>query len=385
MNLSWKSCLRAAAAAFGLYLCIHYWPAAANLLKLFFGAATPLLVGCAIAYPTNILMEFYGKLLFSHVKKERVQKLRNPLSLLLAFFIILAIIALVLLLIIPQLASCVRLIIDGIPAFMEHLLDRVSHWSMLPEEAVALLNTIDWASQMEHVMELLKNGVGSLASVVLNAVSSVFSGLVTTGLSLIFSVYLVLGKHRLASQWNRLTTRYLPKSWCERISYVLHVVNDSFHRFLVGQCTEAVILGCLCMAGMLLLRLPYASMIGALIAFTALIPVAGAFIGAAVGAFLILMVDPMQALVFLIFIVILQQLENNLIYPKVVGTSLGLPGMWVLAAITVGGGVLGVFGMLLGVPILATVYRLVREDVQRGEGPVMAGEPTESQLENNKK
>ena len=135
----------------------------------------------------------------------------------------------------------------------------------------------------------------------------------------------------------------------------------------MGQCTEAVILGLLCAGGMMLLRLPYATMVGALVAVTALIPIVGAFIGAFVGAFMILTVSPVQALVFLVFFVVLQQLEGNIIYPKVVGASLGLPGIWVLAAVTVGGGVLGVGGMLLGVPLAATIYCLIRDDVNRNE------------------
>ena len=141
------------------------------------------------------------------------------------------------------------------------------------------------------------------------------------------------------------------------------MVNDCFHGYIVGQCIEAVILGTLCAIGMAILRLPYATMIGALVAFTALIPVAGAYIGAAVGAFMILTVDPWKAVIFLIFLVILQQFEGNVIYPRVVGSSLGLPGIWVLAAVTVGGGIMGITGMLLGVPMAAALYRILREDV----------------------
>ena len=142
------------------------------------------------------------------------------------------------------------------------------------------------------------------------------------------------------------------------------MLNNSFHNYIVGQCTEAVILGILCTIGMLILRLPYASMIGALIAFTALIPVAGAYIGAGVGAFMILTVSPVKALVFLIFLVVLQQLEGNIIYPKVVGSSIGLPGIWVLAAVTVGGGILGIGGMLLGVPVTAALYQIIKDDIK---------------------
>jgi predicted PurR-regulated permease PerM len=171
---------------------------------------------------------------------------------------------------------------------------------------------------------------------------------------------------------------YLPEKLNGRILYVLDVLNYSFRRYISGQSLEAVILGALCWLGMLILRLPYATMIGALIAFTALIPVAGAYIGAAVGAFMILMVSPMQALIFLIFLVILQQLEGNLIYPKVVGSSLGLPGIWVLAAVVVGGGVAGVMGMLLGVPIAATAYTLLRNNMNKQDAvAVKAEEKTE--------
>jgi len=190
---------------------------------------------------------------------------------------------------------------------------------------------------------------------------------VTTLLSFIFTLYLLGGRDRLGAQCRRLMRTYLRPGWNERIMHVLSVLNDSFHRYIVGQCTEALILGALCTLGMMLLRLPYATMIGALVAFTALIPVAGAYIGAGVGAFMILTVSPMQALVFLIFLVILQQLEGNIVYPRVVGASIGLPGIWVLTAVTLGGSLLGIGGMLLAVPLGAAAYRLVREDVTKRE------------------
>ena len=161
-----------------------------------------------------------------------------------------------------------------------------------------------------------------------------------------------------------MISTYCTKS-SKKIFYILDVLDESFHSFIVGQCIEAVVLGSLCAIGMLILQLPYAVMIGAFIGFTALIPIAGAYIGAVVGAIMILTVSPLQALQFVIFIVVLQQIEGNLIYPKVVGQSIGLPGMWVLTAITVGGGVLGVGGMLLAVPLFAAGYRLLREDIAK--------------------
>ena len=161
---------------------------------------------------------------------------------------------------------------------------------------------------------------------------------------------------------------FLKPSWNEKIRYVADVFDHSFHNFIVGQCIEAVVLGVLCIAGMALLKLPYAMMIGTLIGFTALIPVAGAYIGAGVGVFMILTVSPIKALVFLIFVVVLQQLEGNLIYPKVVGNSIGLPGIWVLAAVTVGGGLMGIPGMLLGVPVVAALYQLLGNHLDKKKG-----------------
>ena len=155
--------------------------------------------------------------------------------------------------------------------------------------------------------------------------------------------------------------------WAKRLLYGLRIFNESFRGYIVGQCTEAVILGVLCVVGMLIFRFPYAGMIGSLVGFTALIPVAGAYIGAAVGAVMILTQSPLKALLFGVFLVILQQLEGNLIYPRVVGRSIGLPALWVLAAVTVGGSLMGIPGMLLGVPITAALYRLIREDMSRRE------------------
>ena len=215
--------------------------------------------------------------------------------------------------------------------------------------------------------------MGSMLNLLSSAVSTAFNLLV----SFIFSIYLLMGKERLGSQCARVLRTYLPERWYGGAMYVLNTVNGCFRRFVVGQCTEAVILGLLCMAGMLLLGFPYATMVGTLIGFTALIPVAGAYIGAGVGAFMIFTASPVKALLFLLFIAVLQQLEGNLIYPRGVGASIGLPGVWVLAAVTIGGGVLGVGGMLLAVPLAAAAYQMLREDVRRRNLP--AEEPPETE------
>ena len=363
MKLDVKTCLRAGVTIFLLYLCIHYWPSVAEMGGLLLSAAMPLLLGAVMAYLVNILMTFYEHRLFGRAASGAGLKLKRPLCMALAFATLLIIVVLLLVLVIPELVSCIRVIAAGVPGVVADFTKWCEEQGILPETIADSLAQIDWKSRMTDIVKVLTAGVGSAANAIVNTVTSVVSGFVTFFMALIFSIYLLLGKEKLGRQLQKIMERYLKDGWNKKIRYVVGVVNDCFHRYIVGQCTEAVILGVLCMLGMLLIRLPYATMIGALIGFTALIPVAGAYIGAIVGAFMILTVSPVKALIFLVFIVILQQLEGNLIYPKVVGSSLGLPALWVLAAVTVGGGVLGVPGMLLGVPLSAAVYRLIRNDV----------------------
>lgn len=366
MKLDWKLCLRAGVSLFVLYLSIHYWPA---LAKLLVKAMSPLIIGGIIAYVLNILMSKYEKMFF---KRGKTAWFRRPISILGAFFTMAVIIALVVRLVVPQLASCLLVIFEELPGFLDSMTDEIQTWGVVPEDVMETLNSIDWQSRIGEIVRVVTTGLG----MVFRTVSSVVSGIVTALLSLIFAIYLLAGKDKLKVQIKRLLHHYLPEKVREKVYYAVGILDDSFRRYIVGQCTEALILGVLCTVGMLLLRLPYATMIGALIAFTALIPVAGAWIGGGVGAFMLLTVSPLKALIFIGYILILQQLENNLIYPKVVGASIGLPGIWVLAAVTVGGGTLGVGGMLLGVPFAAAVYRIIQEDMARrdGQGQEQTGE-----------
>lgn len=365
VKLTWNACLKVGASVFALYLCIHFWPAAVKLLGGMLSAAAPLLIGCVIAYILNLPMSAFERIFWPNSKKKFANKIRRPVCVVAAVVALLAIVALVVWLVVPQLVSCVQLLIDEVPDFFNRQVKRMKELGIFSPEVIGTLENIDWPKLIDQIGGAITSGIGDMAEAVYSAVSSVFSGVVTGVVSVIFSVYLLLGKETLFRQYHKLVGRYVKESWYRKVDYVADVLNKCFRRFIVGQCTEALILGVLCMVGMWILRLPYASMIGALIAFTALVPVVGAFIGGAVGAFMILTVSPVKALVFLIFLVILQQLEGNIIYPKVVGTSLGLPAIWVLAAVTVGGSVLGVGGMLLGVPVAAAVYRIVREQVNK--------------------
>lgn len=378
MKLEWKTCLKIGVSIFVLYLCIYYWSAVGGLIAAVFNAAAPLLIGFAIAYLVNILMSRYEELYFPRSTKKAVLKSRRPICMIAAYITLLAIIALVTGLVIPEFTSCMKLLIDMIPGAMNKLIDLIDKYHLLSEENIAFLESIDWRSRINEIISMLSSSLGSVMDVVISTVSSVFSAIVNAFLSIIFSVYLLIGRDKLIAQCSKVSKHYIKEKMYNKITYVLSILNDCFRKYIVGQCTEAVILGLLCIIGMLILQLPYATMIGALIALTALIPVAGAYIGAVVGAFMILTVSPIKALFFLIFLVVLQQFEGNIIYPKVVGSSLGLPGIWVLAAITVGGGIMGIFGMLIGVPIVAAIYRIVKNDVNKSADPAelaLADEP----------
>lgn len=365
MKRNWDGCIKAGVTVFLLYLALRYWPSVCNLLTLLLGAASPLLIGCVIAYLVNILMALYERHWFSKTKSTIMIKIRRPACMLLAFVSLAAVVILVVALVVPELISCIGVIFSAVPDVLDAIVDFIARLEIVPEKILSPLESVDWSSKISQIANTLVSGVGSVMDVVVATATSVFSGVFNGFMALIFSIYLLLGKDKLSRQFRKLTDRYLNPSWNHKILHILSVVNDSFHKYVVGQCTEAVILGVLCAVGMMILRLPYASMIGALIAVTALIPVAGAYIGGGVGALMIFSVSPIQAVIFVVYLVILQQVEGNLIYPKVVGSSLGLPAIWVLAAVTIGGGILGILGMLLGVPIASSVYRLLQEDINK--------------------
>lgn len=365
MKVEWRSCFKVGVSVFLLFLAITYWEKFASIAGVIIGAATPLFLGCIIAYIINIMMSFYERHYFPKTRHSGLGKIRRPVCLLAAFLTLLAIIFLVITLVVPELTASIELLIAKIPDVMDMLSQWLKETQILPEDMIASLQATDWESKIEQIISVLTSGLGTVMGTAVNVVSTVFSGIVTAVLALIFSIYVLAGKEKLGSQLDRVMKRYMKASLYGKIRYVLSVMNDSFHKYIVGQCTEAVILGALCAIGMLILRLPYAVMTGVVIAFTALVPVAGAYIGGAVGVLLILTVSPMKAIIFLVFLVVLQQVEGNLIYPRVVGSSMGLPAIWVLAAVTIGGGVMGIAGMLVGVPFAATLYRLLREDVNR--------------------
>ncbi len=363
-QLNHKLIITAGAVVFAVYLAITYWPTVADVLTATLAAATPLIIGAVLAFPLNILMTFYERHFFPRSQRGWLVRSRRGICLAAAVVTLLLIVAAVVALILPQLISCITMFINLIPGAATDLIAWLREQPYVPADLVQSLSAVDWQTTIAEILRTLSTGLTDVANIVIHTVTSVISGVLTAVLSVVFAVYLLAGKDRLRAQGDRLLERWMPPRAYDRTRHVLATLADTFRRFIIGQCTEAVILGSLCCIGMLILQLPYAPMIGALTAFASLIPIVGTFAGAAISAFILLMNSPLQALVFVIFFVILQQLEGNLIYPRVVGSSIGLPGIWVLAAVLIGGGVLGIGGMLVGIPLTATLYRLLQEELR---------------------
>lgn len=339
-----------------------------RVILLVLDTIKPLIVGFMLAYVLDILMKKLEKLYFPNRTDQWVKKTRRPLCVFGSILIVLLAVALVVLLVVPALGESLQVLTKGMPSAMERFLAWIS--SVAGEagllEAQKFVNSlkIDWEGLYQNMAGFLTKGVGGLFNSAFSIANVMVSFIFTGIVALIFSIYMLFQKENLRRQLKTLAKVYLPKSWNEQIMEFMALAHDTFTSFISGQILEALILGSLCACGMFLLRLPYAMMTGVIIGVSALIPVMGAYIGACLGAFMIMTVSPFKALIFLIYLVILQQIEGNVIYPKVVGGSIGLPGIWVLAAVTVGGGLFGVPGMLLGVPLTATLYKWIRNDVK---------------------
>lgn len=346
-----------------------------SMLVFSVGILRPFIVGGMIAFVINIPMNFFEKILFGKEKQKiKPNKLllkgSRGISLTMAYLTVVLVITLVILTVIPQLTGTIRVLTNKIPAFWDEMIKQLEVIFAANPVLIELLGNyesleIDWKSLINAVVDFLQNGVGSMLNSTFSVASSIISSTVNFFISLIFSIYILVQKEKLANQFDRVLKAYSSHKIYKSTRKVLALLHRNFSNFITGQCTEAVILGLMFVVSMTLFRFDYALMIGVLIAFTALIPIVGAFIGCFVGAFLMLVDDPMKAFWFVILFIVLQQVEGNLIYPHVVGNSVGLPSIWVLAAVTVGGSLMGVLGMLIFIPLLSTVYMLLREDVNR--------------------
>ena len=294
-------------------------------------------------------------------------KLARPVSLLLTILLVSGVIFAVMIMIIPELGNTLSSLSNSINVFFPKLQKTIESYMKQDSEVWIWLNSmeVNWEKMMESAVSFFKSGAGVLMNSTFSAAKSIVSGVTVFVIAFVFSCYILVQKNRLGIQVEKVLYAYQPKGRVEKILRICSLTYKTFSSFLAGQCVEAVILGAMFVATMWVIRLPYALLIGVLIAFTALIPVFGAVVGCLLGAFLILMVDPMKALVFVIMFLILQQIEENLIYPRVVGSSVGLPSIWVLVAVTVGGSVMGVVGMLIFIPLVSVLYTLFRENVYK--------------------
>ena len=351
------------AAIIIVYLLTQHWPDISNGIDGIISAASPIIFGFIIAYPINILMSFYERHFFPNSTKKSVIKIRKFVCLFAALISIVGIIAAIIVIVAPQFIECIKMLFSKIPPTVDFIVQKFNENEFLSKNVVSALSNFNWQEKLGEMSDKIAAGIGDTVGFAFTAITSIFTTIANIVITLIISVYVLLERDRLLRQVRKIGSTYLPDKIYRKSYQILSTLNDSFHRFIVGQCLEAVILGTLCTIGMLIFQIPYAPMIGALMGFTALIPIFGGLIGAGVGAFLILMDSPIKALFFIIFVIILQQIEGNLIYPKVVGTSTGLPGLWVLAAVTIGGAVSGILGMLIAVPIAATIYKLIRDDI----------------------
>ena len=344
-----------------------------NGIKFVWGVISPFVLGGVIAFIVNNPMRFFEEKLFDKAKvkkKKWAEKLARPLSLIFALLLIIGIIATVVLIVIPELGNTLlnlgKTIHDFIPKALEWAIQTFKD----NQEIAKWIADIDfkWNEILAQGLDFLKNGASSVLGSTFEAAMSIISGVASFFISFVFSCYVLVQKEKLGEQVRKLMRAFMPEDWNNIFLALGSVVNKSFTNFFTGQCLEAVILGLMFLITMAIFRLPYALLISVLIAFTALIPIFGAFIGCGVGALLIFMVSPMKALIFIIMFLVLQQIEGNFIYPHVVGNSVGLPSIWVLVAVSVGGSLMGLAGMLIFIPITAVVYTMLRGIVNRRLG-----------------
>lgn len=342
--------------------------AATWVAKLF----TPLTVGFFMALILNVPMRFFESFMWPKAKRKFPQKIRRPLAFTLSLVLILGILAGVIILVVPELINALKMIASSSMGFINEMaqLNKTEAITQLPFGSI--LAKINWSEIANNVEKWVKEQSGTIVNGAMDTVIALVGGIVDFVFAVIFSIYILFSKEKLKAQAARLIRAWLPEKGGNYIIHTCDVANGVFRNFVAGQTIEAIILGSLCALGMVILRIPYAPMVSALVGVMSLIPVVGAFIGGGVGAFMIFTESPVKALVFVVFIIVLQQLEGNLIYPKVVGSQVQLPAIWVLAAVTVGGAVAGPTGILLGIPLVSTAYILIREATEKREQKLMA-------------
>ncbi len=371
-----------------LFLGVANLGSVTSSIKWFAGLFNPLIIGLFMALILNVPMRFFESHLWPKAKRKFPQKLRRPTAFILSLVLILGILTGVMLLVVPEIVDAVKIVAQNTMNIINELakLKKAEDLEALPFGHI--LSRINWGEIADNVEKWVKQQSGTIVNGAMDTVISLVGGIIDFAFAIIFSIYILFSKEALKLQAKRLVRAWLPEKSGHYLVHATSVANSNFRNFVAGQTIEAFILGSLCALGMFILRIPYAPMVGALVGVCALIPVVGAFIAGGIGAFMIFTESPIKAIVFVIFLIILQQLEGNLIYPKVVGSQVKLPAIWVLAAVTVGGALAGPLGILLGIPIASTAYVLVREATEKREhklGLIKSSENTEEKLKTEEK
>lgn len=360
-----KHMMQLIAFAILLYCGIQNFDVVVSAFRFLMGIIMPFLIGGVIAFILNVPMKKIEKHLFQ--KNKKMEKFRRPLAYILALVCVIGVLVLAMLVVIPELGNTITMLAEQIPVAVKSM----QRWFVeIPEKWPALAPAIeemdlDWASLSSSAVAFVQELASGVVSSGVGFFSSVVSGVTSFVIGFVFSIYVLLQKEKLASQAKQILYAVFSDKVTEKIISVARLSNQVFSNFLSGQCLEAVILGTMFVVAMTICRMPYAMLVGIVIAITALIPIFGAFIGCVIGMFLIVMVNPIQALWFLVLFLVLQQVEGNLIYPYVVGGSIGLPSIWVLVAVTVGGNLFGIAGILIFIPLCSVLYALFRTFVKK--------------------
>lgn len=330
------------------------------LVKIFM----PFIIGAIMAFVLNVLLNLIENKLFKNTfekKHKKIAKYKRPISLAITIVLIVFLLSMLLFLVVPELKNSITIFANNLPEYTEKLSTTLNNIGVNEEKIGTLTSALNEAKDLG--MEYLKNHKEVFVSNSISIATGIVASFTNLILGLVFAIYILAQKEKLSMQVNKVMKAYLKNTQIEKINATFTLANRVCSNFISGQCLEAFIIGLLCFVGMLILRIPYATTISVLIGFTALIPVFGAFIGTIIGAFLILMINPIKAILFVIFILVLQQFEGNLIYPKVVGKSVGLPGIWVMVAVTIGASIAGIAGMLVSVPLCSILYSILATNV----------------------
>ena len=364
--MSWFKIL---AAAIFLFWGLHNIEVLWSGVLLFLRVLAPFIMGFSIAFILNIPMKFNEYLLFKKLKIPMHSSLKRPIALLLTVIIFAGILAIVMVSVIPELSTTLKLLRHNLPQYFEKTKDWLEEilasWQF--QDAVAWVEALefDWNRIFNTITDMIQASLGGIFNSTVSMVSSIFSGVITFILSMVFAVYMLMEKEVLRKQLTKVLYAYATPQHSKTTLEILALTQKTFSSFIAGQVLEALILGILFLITMLIFRFPYALVISLFIGFASIIPVFGAFVGLFIGFFLILLVNPIQAFWFNLLFLVIQQIEGNIIYPKVMSTRIGLPSIWVLLAVTLGGSLLGVWGILLFIPLSSVFYTLLRREVHR--------------------